>query len=369
MAGDYRPFTVGDHWSRPWGTTWFRFSVDVPAAMAGPQLEAVIDLGFHPDSAGFQSEGLVWIDGQPVQGIHPRRTGLPLPDVGPGPFTFYVEAASNPAFPGYRPSPLGSLSTAGEKPLYRLRQASLAVRDDDVFGLLLDVDVLFGLARALPADEARRIRLMRQLEAAFNALDLDHVGATAAAPRRVLQPALDLHARAGAHHVVAVGHAHIDSAWLWPIRETKRKMCTHVRLGDPVDGRLSRLPLHLLAGRAVRVDRARSPGTVRRHPGQGCAGQWAPRRRHVGRARHEPAQRREHRAPIGVRAAVLPVEVRRSQFGDLDSRCVRLSGDPSPGVSRRRMHPVRHPEAQLEQAERVPALDVLVGGPRRVASA
>ena len=223
MAGDYRPFTVGEHWSRPWGTTWFRFSVDVPAEMAGPQLEAVIDLGFHPDSAGFQSEGLVWIDGQPVQGIHPRRTGLPLPDVGAGPFTFYVEAASNPAFPGYRPSPLGSLSTAGEKPLYRLRQASLADRDDDVFGLLLDVDVLLGLARALPADEARRIRLMRQLEAAFNALDLDHVGATAAAARRVLRPALDLHARSGAHHVVAVGHAHIDSAWLWPIRETKRK--------------------------------------------------------------------------------------------------------------------------------------------------
>ena len=223
MTGAYRPFAVGEHWSRPWGTTWFRFSVDVPAAISGPQLEAVIDLGFHPDSAGFQSEGLVWIDGQPVQGIHPRRTGLPLPDVGPGPFTFFVEAASNPAFPGYRPSPLGSLTTAGEKPLYRLRQASLGERNDDVFALLLDVDVLLGLARALPVDEARRIRLMRQLEAAFNVLDLDHVAPTAAAARRVLQPALDLEARAGAHRVVAVGHAHIDSAWLWPVRETRRK--------------------------------------------------------------------------------------------------------------------------------------------------
>ena len=131
MTGDYRPFTVGDHWSRPWETTWFRFSVDVPAAIAGPQLEAVIDLGFHPDSAGFQSEGLVWIDGQPVQGIHPRRTGLPLPDVGPGPFTFFVEAASNPAFPGYRASSLGSLATAGEKPLYRWDIASR--RDDMCF--------------------------------------------------------------------------------------------------------------------------------------------------------------------------------------------------------------------------------------------
>jgi alpha-mannosidase len=223
MRGDYRPFTLGDHWSRPWGTTWFRFSVDVPIEMVGPQLEAVVDLGFHPDSAGFQSEGLVWIDGRPVQGIHPRRTGLPLPDVDAGAFTFFVEAASNPAFPGYRPSQLGSLATAGEKPLYRLKQASLGQRDDDVFGLLLDVDVVLGLASSLPAGQARRVRAMRQLEAAFNVLDLEHVAATAVAARRVLRPALDLAARAGSHRVVAVGHAHIDSAWLWPIRETKRK--------------------------------------------------------------------------------------------------------------------------------------------------
>ena len=223
MAGDYRPFAIGSHWSRPWGTTWFRFSVDVPAELAGPQLEAVIDLGFHPDAAGFQSEGLVWIDGQPVQGIHPRRTGLPLPDIGPGPFTFFVEAASNPAFPGFRPSPLGSLTTAGESPLYRLRQASIGRRDDAVLHLLLDVDVLLGLARSLPADDARGIRVMRRLEAAFNALDLADVGATASAARRILEPALALPARSGAHHVVAVGHAHIDSAWLWPIRETQRK--------------------------------------------------------------------------------------------------------------------------------------------------
>ena len=223
MAGDYRPFAIGDHWSRPWGTTWFRFTVDVPATMAGPQLEAVVDLGFHPDSAGFQSEGLVWIDGRPVQGIHPRRTGLPLPQISPGPFTFFVEAASNPAFPGYRPSPLGSLATAGDKPLYRLRQAALACRDDTVLGLLLDADVLLGLARSLPSDEARRIRVLRQLEGAFNLLDLDEVAGTAAAVRRALKPALGLDARAGAHRVVAVGHAHIDSAWLWPIRETQRK--------------------------------------------------------------------------------------------------------------------------------------------------
>ena len=276
MSGDYRPFEIGAHWSRPWGTTWFRFTADVPESLAGPQLEAVIDLGFHPDSAGFQSEGLVWLDGQPVQGIHPRRSGVPLPLIGPGPFTFFVEAASNPAFPGFRPSRLGSLTTAGESPLYRLRHASLGTRDDTVLHLLLDVDVLLGLAHSLPADDARRIRVMRQLEAAFNALELDDVASTAAAARRVLQPALALTARSGAHHVVAVGHAHIDSAWLWPIRETRRKcartFASAIRLMDDYPD------YHFTCSQAVQYEwiERDHPQLFERIRQKVAAGQWHP---------------------------------------------------------------------------------------------
>ena len=75
---------------------------------------------------------------------------------GRGPFTFFVEAASNPSFPRLPAlGQLGSLSTAGDAPLYRLRHASIGRRDDDVFDLLLDVEVLARAdARSLPADEA-----------------------------------------------------------------------------------------------------------------------------------------------------------------------------------------------------------------------
>ncbi|MEY4339410.1 MAG: hypothetical protein RLZ14_1260, partial [Actinomycetota bacterium] len=230
LAADGRPFTIGQHWSRPWGTTWFKFTTEVPAQWAGSQLEAVIDLGFHPNSAGFQSEGLVWLpgtdgDGHPVQGIHPRRTGYALPNAPGGPLEIVVEAASNPSF-GFRGglnSPLGSLSTAGDQPIYQLRQASLALRNDDVFHLLLDVEVLLSLMGSMPATDKRRHRLLRQLEHAFNALDLYDVAGSAATARERLQPALEVPARHGAHHVIGVGHAHIDSAWLWPIRETVRK--------------------------------------------------------------------------------------------------------------------------------------------------
>ena len=42
-------------------------------------------------------------------------------------------------------------------------------------------------------------------------------------PSRSWETVLRSPASASAHRLVAVGHAHVDSAWLWPIRETVRK--------------------------------------------------------------------------------------------------------------------------------------------------
>ena len=72
VGQEYRPFSRGQSWGRPWGTTWFRLSGDVPEAWVGDRLEAVLDLGWGTKGPGFQAEGLVWFDGEPLQGVHPR---------------------------------------------------------------------------------------------------------------------------------------------------------------------------------------------------------------------------------------------------------------------------------------------------------
>jgi alpha-mannosidase len=280
---DGRPFQVGSKWSRPWGTTWFRLTAEVPEQWVGAQLEAVVDLGFHPDSAGFQSEGLVWLpgldgNGAPLQGIHPRRTGVPLPGTAAGPLELVVEAASNPAFPmvGARYGQLGSLRTAGDAPLYTLRQASLAVRNDTVFHLLLDVEVLLGVMASLPADDKRRQRLLRQLEHGFDLLDLTDVAGTAGVARTSLEPALQLHARDGSHHVIGVGHAHIDSAWLWPVRETVRKcartFASATRMIDDYPD------YHFVCSQAVQYHwmETRYPALFERIRERVVSGQWHP---------------------------------------------------------------------------------------------
>ena len=82
---------------------------------------------------------------------------------------------------------------------------------------------LDGLMRALPEHQPRRAELLQALSRMVDVVDPGDVAGTAAAGRAELAEVLARPAYASAHRIVAVGHAHIDSAWLWPVRETIRK--------------------------------------------------------------------------------------------------------------------------------------------------
>ncbi|MDQ0575739.1 alpha-mannosidase [Agromyces albus] len=225
----FEPFTVGSAWGKPWGTTWFHVTGTVPEAWQGLDgvVELVVDLGFLSGQSGFQAEGLVFDPaGRIIKAIEPFNDHVPV-EVGPGgEIDVYIEAASNPDVGSdwsFRPTPVGDKATAGTKPIYRLRRVDVALLDTQVWELQMDIWTLSGLMDELSADLPRRADILRALEAVVDAMDPDDVSGTAAAGRAILAPVLAQPAYASAHRVVAVGHAHIDSAWLWPVRETIRK--------------------------------------------------------------------------------------------------------------------------------------------------
>ncbi|MFI1887986.1 alpha-mannosidase [Streptomyces jumonjinensis] len=227
-AQTYEPFAMGTPWGPPWGTTWFRVRGEVPAAWAGRRVEAVFDLGFTAAGPGFQAEALVHTaDGVPLKAVNPRNRYVPVarPAAGGERIDFLLEAASNPDIlgRGFLPTPLGDPATAGRAPLYTFGSAELRVLDEEVWHLSLDLEVLRELMLELGEHDPRRHTILHTLERALDALDLDDVSGSAAQARELLRPALTRPAHASAHTVSAVGHAHIDSAWLWPVRETVRK--------------------------------------------------------------------------------------------------------------------------------------------------
>jgi alpha-mannosidase len=167
IRAEFVPFRVGDPWGPPWSTTWFRVRGRAPQVAEGRQVVACFDLGFDGPT-GFTCEALAWKDGKPWRGVDPNHRWLPIdgPDVD-----FYLEAAANPRATeaGIEPAPSMLALRRSPEPAFVLRQAELVVR-------------------ALPAD------------------------GVSGAP---LDPS---------HRITAVGHAHIDTAWEWPVREAKRKV-------------------------------------------------------------------------------------------------------------------------------------------------
>jgi alpha-mannosidase len=234
VGQEFEPFSVGERWGVPWGTTWFHVTGTVPtqwAQLTGEgfdgSVELVIDLGFSPGQAGFQAEGLVFDpDGRIIKAVEPFNSHVPVA-VGPGgAIDVYVEAASNPDVGSewsFQPTPFGDKATAGAEAIYLLRRVDVAMRDVVVWNLERDFWTLTGLMDELSEDLPRKSEILRALEAAVDRMDPDDISGTAAAGREILAPVLARPAYASAHRIVAVGHAHIDSAWLWPVRETIRK--------------------------------------------------------------------------------------------------------------------------------------------------
>ncbi|CAM2950470.1 alpha-mannosidase [Skermania piniformis] len=233
----FTPIELGTAWGAPWQTMWLHVTGTPPASWlerddhggagqlrSGFAPELLVDPGFT-GGPGFNAEALAFTpDGVAVKAISPFNNFVPVDPTAP--LDLYLECAANPDIArsfGFQPTDLGDRATAGRDPLYRLSRLEFALRNLTVWELQQDVATLTGLMYELPTDQPRRWEILRALERMLDTVDPDDIAGTAAAGRRELVDVLARPAHASAHHVVAVGHAHIDSAWLWPVRETIRK--------------------------------------------------------------------------------------------------------------------------------------------------
>jgi alpha-mannosidase len=227
--GRFHPMKVGDSWGAAWDTWWIRVTGTVPSSWAAQKEctpELVVDLGSSHLGPGFSCEGTVYRpDGTVIKAVEPFNDSVPLPQPGQQ-FEMWIEAAANPEIPNgfpYYPTDLGDEGVKSGPELYRLARLEMGLLDHPVWTLNRQTGVLLGLARELPADRARRAQILTALQNAMDELDTNNISGTAAAASARLKSVLSKPSD-GTFTVWASGYAHIDTPWLWPERETPRKV-------------------------------------------------------------------------------------------------------------------------------------------------
>lgn len=221
-------FGIGGKWGLPWHTRWFRLTAVVPPHLADVDLVAHIDLGFSGRGDGFQVEALAWHGGRIVHAVQPDRRMVHLGRATAGhDIELWVEAAATPIIAGheygYGPTSFGDPSTAPSRPIYSLRTAQLARFHHDVHSFAVALHAVIDLTVDMQEDNPQRARLFAALERCGNAFDVNDPYTSMSAASDELQSVLRRKGSPHAHRIVATGHAHLDTAWLWPIRETRRK--------------------------------------------------------------------------------------------------------------------------------------------------
>ena len=225
----YRPIEKGARWGGAFECAWFHVTGAVPKAWKGAYVTLNLDFGGEScvfDAKGCPVVGLTngcaFLDGYRKDHYHwlPKAKGGEKID-------FWVEAGANDMFGVSR---LADPAAAGV-PLEELHgtysasvvQLSVCRFDRDKWLLKLDLDVIYSLLRGLPEKSSRRIQVAR---AASRALDLlpPERGGAAAAHAALQKTVWGVGVDPAATKVTAIGHSHIDVEWLWPLRETVRKV-------------------------------------------------------------------------------------------------------------------------------------------------
>lgn len=270
----FHPVKPGKRFGPVFATYWFKLDVIVPKEWKGKRVD--LQWATH-------SESTLWIDGRSIQGLNQsvggegERTTAILYDPAKGDekTTLYLEMACNGLF-GYRN---GNQIIPTHQLPFMFDHARLATFDPLVWDMYHDLLVLSSLEREQEnpgdLDKTWAGKLLFELNRFCNEID-ETDRDTWPHAAKILKQLLKTKNGDCVHNLSAIGHAHIDSAWLWPRAETVRK-CT--RTFSTAVNYMQRYPEYKFAcSQAWQYDTIRqvNPDLYKRIKAAAKKGQWIP---------------------------------------------------------------------------------------------
>jgi alpha-mannosidase len=209
--GPWSPAACGARWGPAYRQVWFRVKGDLPAEWAGRSV------GLRAELAG---ESTLWRDNVPVRGMDEPHPIARLWDEAPAGQTLDLllsaHARNAQVSVYHEPKPRAEFTET-------IGAVELVWIDEDLLGLRYDVEFFTGILKALPDSDPSFATMIRALNEVCNRFDPVRPG-SAQRCRKILKEASGSLNGEVKHTIFPVGHAHLDTAWLWPLRVTREKM-------------------------------------------------------------------------------------------------------------------------------------------------
>ncbi|OXM84223.1 alpha-mannosidase [Paenibacillus rigui] len=209
---------IGDRWQGKDRYLWLQTEVEVPRGWEGKRVLGRFDFGSTGGGNNSGFESLLYINGEPYQGVDTNHEEVFLrPDA--------VGAALQLSFRLW--SGLGGYSPLALQE-HKLKRAELCWLDADADDLYYSAYACLDVVAVLHEHAAERQMLLSAVDRAFLLIDWarprsDAFYASVSAAAAKLRESIGQMPK---HHPVTVrciGHTHIDVAWLWRLKHTREK--------------------------------------------------------------------------------------------------------------------------------------------------
>ncbi|KIW07803.1 uncharacterized protein PV09_01725 [Verruconis gallopava] len=216
---------VGQSFGPSWSTHWFKIDLTIPDSLVKKE-----HLEFHWDTG---AEGLIWTEnGEVVHALTGggERTEWILPDAwrdGKS-HTFYIEMACNHMFGNANGD---TIQPPPPDRYYQLHTADIVAVNLDARQLYIDFWIIGDAAREFPSDSWESHKALQVCNEIMDTFIAGNGSKESIKKAREVarQYTGDVDSekvyQSGKPAIVqAIGHCHIDTCWLWPWAETKRKV-------------------------------------------------------------------------------------------------------------------------------------------------
>ncbi len=216
--GETTTLALGERWKGRDLYLWLTADVTIPAEWAGRRMLGLFDFGKTGagNCGGF--EALLYLNGEPYQGVDSNHQEVFLPS----------DAAGSTQALCFR---LWSGLEGGGEPReqeHLLARAELAWLDEPTDDLYFTAKTALATVKELEPNAPARHTLLTAVNRAFLLIDWAKPGserhyATIGEARDSLRESIEQAGKSHAVRVTTVGHTHIDVAWLWRLKHTREK--------------------------------------------------------------------------------------------------------------------------------------------------